>query len=97
VIFSHHVSNFSGKINKCVYTFLYVKKSLLLKDEIGAAISAFSNAKGGVILIGVTDTGKISGVDIGANTIENEANYIKRHTDPQIFPSIKFMKSKTRR
>jgi ATP-dependent DNA helicase RecG len=65
------------------------KKSLLLKDEIGAAISAFSNAKGGVILIGVTDTGKISGVDIGANTIENEANYIKRHTDPQIFPSIK--------
>jgi ATP-dependent DNA helicase RecG len=65
------------------------KKSLSLKDEIGAVISAFSNAKGGMILVGVTDTGEISGVGIGANTIENEASYIKRHTDPQVFPSIK--------
>lgn len=65
------------------------KKSLSLKDEIGAVISAFSNAKGGIILVGVTDTGEISGVDIGANTIEDEASYIKRHTDPQVFPSIK--------
>jgi ATP-dependent DNA helicase RecG len=67
------------------------KRSLSLKDEIGAAISAFSNAIGGVILIGITDSGKIDGVDIGANTIENEASYIKRHTDPQVFPSIKVL------
>ena len=67
------------------------KKSLSLKDEIGAAISAFSNAVGGVVLIGVTDSGKIDGVDIGANTMENEAGYIKRHTDPQVFPSIKVL------
>jgi len=25
--FSHYVSNFSSKINKCVYTFLYVNKN----------------------------------------------------------------------
>ena len=67
------------------------KKSLSLKDEIGAAISAFSNAVGGVVLIGVTDSGKIEGVDIGANTIENEASYTRRHTDPQVFPSIEVL------
>jgi len=70
---------------------LEFKRSLSLRDEIGAAISAFSNTKGGVIIIGVTDRGDVIGVDIGANTIENEAGYIKRHTDPQIFPSIKVL------
>ena len=69
------------------------KKSLSLKDEIGAAISAFSNAVGGVVLIGVTDSGKINGVDIGANTIENEASYTRRHTDPQVFPSIEVLEA----
>lgn len=68
---------------------LEFKRSLSLKDEIGAAISAFSNAAGGAILIGIMDSGKIDGVNIGANTMENEASYIKRHTDPQVFPSIK--------
>lgn len=68
---------------------LEFKQSLSLRDEIGKAISAFSNTNGGVILVGVTDVGSVIGVDIGANTIENEAGYIKRQTDPQIFPFIK--------
>lgn len=68
---------------------LEFKESLSLRDEIGKAISAFSNTNGGVILVGVTDVGSVIGVDIGANTIENEAGYIKRQTDPQIFPFIK--------
>jgi ATP-dependent DNA helicase RecG len=72
---------------------LEFKRSLVLRDEIGTAISAFSNALGGVIVIGVTDSGEISGVDIGANTIENEASYIKRHTDPKIFPFIKVLEA----
>ena len=72
---------------------LEFKRSLVLRDEIGTAISAFSNALGGVIMIGVTDSGEISGVDIGANTIENEASYIKRHTDPKIFPFIKVLEA----
>jgi len=68
---------------------LEFKRSFSLRDEIGVAISAFSNAKGGAVLVGVIDGGEFCGVDIGANTIENEAGYIKRHTDPQIYPSIK--------
>ena len=67
------------------------KESLRLKDEIGETVSAFSNSDGGVVLIGVSDGGEPIGVDIGGNTIEELANYIKRNTDPQIFPSVKIL------
>ena len=70
---------------------LEFKKSLRLKEEIGQAVSAFSNASGGSILIGVTDEGTIIGIDIGRNTLEELANYIKRNTDPAIFPSVKIL------
>ncbi len=65
------------------------KKSLKLLNEIGETISAFSNSNSGIILAGVSDYGEIIGVTIGKNTIEELANYIKRNTDPQIYPSIK--------
>ncbi|RLF30662.1 MAG: hypothetical protein DRM98_06480 [Thermoplasmata archaeon] len=68
---------------------LEFKETLKLDNEIGKTISAFSNTKGGIILIGVSDSGKIIGVTIGKNTIEELANYIKRNTDPKIYPSIK--------
>ena len=70
---------------------LEFKQSLSLRDEIGKAISAFSNTNGGVVMVGVSDMGGVIGVGIGANTIENEAGYIKRHTDPPIFPFIKVL------
>ena len=66
-----------------------LKESLRLKDEIGETVSAFSNSDGGAVLIGVSNSGVVSGVDIGKNTLEEFANYIKRNTDPQIFPSVK--------
>ena len=58
---------------------LEFKESLRLKEEIGEPISAFSNSGGGEPI----------GVEIGGNTIEELANYIKRNTDPQVFPSVK--------
>ena len=70
---------------------LEFKESLRLKEEIGQAVSAFSNANGGSILIGVSDEGTIIGIDIGRNTLEELANYIKRNTDPAIFPSVKIL------
>jgi len=55
------------------------KKSLQLKDEIGKTVSAFSNSRGGKIIVGVDDKNKeVIGVEIGENTIENLANYIKQ-------------------
>jgi ATP-dependent DNA helicase RecG len=68
---------------------LEFKESLKLKDEIGETVSAFSNLGGGTVIVGVSDRGGVLGVDIGKNTLEELANYIKRNTDPQIFPSVK--------
>ncbi len=70
---------------------LEFKESPRLKDEIGETVSAFSNSDGGVVLVGISNSGGVSGVDIGANTLEELANYIKRNTDPQIFPSVKIL------
>lgn len=64
------------------------KGSLKLSEPIGETISSFSNAGGGTILIGITDSGEIKGVDIGEKTLEKLANRIKHHTDPKIYPSI---------
>ena len=49
-------------------------------------ISAFANTSGGVILIGVTDEGKIKGIGIGKKTLEDIANRIKQNTDPKLYP-----------
>ncbi len=67
---------------------LEFKKSLSLSESIGKTISSFSNASGGTLIIGVTDSGEIKGVHIGKNTLEQLANRIKQHTDPKIYPSI---------
>lgn len=64
------------------------KPSLSQKSEIIKSVSAFSNTKGGFIIIGIDDKGNIIGVDIGRNTIESLANKVKQHTDPAIYPSI---------
>jgi len=70
---------------------LEFKESLRLKDEIGENVSAFSNSNEGVVLVGVSDGGEQIGVDIGGNTLEELANYIKRNTDPQIYPTVKIL------
>jgi len=51
-------------------------------------IAAFSNASGGTILIGVSDKGKITGVNTNNEIIKDWANSIKQMTQPQIFPEI---------
>lgn len=64
------------------------KESLQLKDEICESVSAFSNSRGGVIFIGVSDNRVIKGISIGKKTISDLAEYIKKNTDPQVFPEI---------
>ena len=71
---------------------LELKTSLSEKEEILETISAFSNKRGGKIFIGVEPSGKITGITIGKNTIENLAGDIKQNTDPKVFPNISVQK-----
>ena len=67
---------------------LEFKPSLSQMDKIMESVSAFSNNRGGTILVGVSDTQEIIGVDIGRMTLEDLAGYIKRNADPPVYPSL---------
>ena len=65
------------------------KTSLRLRREIGQTISAFANTDGGVLLVGVSDEGKVAaGNEIGKKTLEDLANWAKENTDPEIYPTL---------
>ena len=49
---------------------------------------AFANTKGGFILIGISDKGKINGVQIAKETLKVWANEISQNTEPRIIPEI---------
>lgn len=57
-------------------------------DDSLEAIGAFSNARGGILLIGVTDSRKVCGFQIGKKTVEDISNRIQEATDPRIQPSL---------
>jgi ATP-dependent DNA helicase RecG len=65
-----------------------LKSSLSEWQEIIETISAFSNAKGGTIYVGINPKGEVKGVDIGKRTLENLASDIKQYTDPKVFPTM---------
>jgi len=65
-----------------------LKSSLSKLEEIVEAISGLSNTKGGKILIGVSNNGKILGVKIGEDMVERLANKIAQNTDPKVQPRI---------
>ncbi len=64
------------------------KSSLSSVNEIIETICAFANTEGGKILIGISKSGKILGVEIGKDTIEHLTNQISQNTDPKIHPKI---------
>jgi ATP-dependent DNA helicase RecG len=64
------------------------KSSLSSVNEIIETISAFANTEGGKIIIGVSKSGKLLGVEIGKDTIESLINKISQNTDPKIHPRI---------
>ena len=62
--------------------------------EIIKTISAFTNTKGGIIIIGISSKDKALGIQIGQKTIEDLVNKINLNTDPKIFPGISVEKIK---
>jgi ATP-dependent DNA helicase RecG len=51
-------------------------------------IAAFANTKGGYVFIGVADSGKIVGVQLGNETIPQWLNQIKTNTFPTLIPDV---------
>jgi len=64
------------------------KKSTGEWKEIIETISAFTNTRGGIILVGVDKKKNIYGVSIGKGTIEDLTNKILNNTEPKIYPEI---------
>lgn len=68
------------------------KPSLSDVDRIAEVICSFANNKGGKVLIGVSDKGKVVGLDVGKNTIERLTNTVVDNTEPKIYPEISTLK-----
>ena len=64
------------------------KKSFAEDNEAIRTMCAFANAEGGTVYFGITKEGRITGVDLGRNTLENFANKLKTQSNPSLSPSI---------
>jgi ATP-dependent DNA helicase RecG len=64
------------------------KKSVAEWKAIIKTACAFSNTSGGQIIVGILNSGKIVGVDVGKDTIEDLTNKIINNTDPKVYPKI---------
>jgi ATP-dependent DNA helicase RecG len=49
---------------------------------------AFSNTKGGKVLIGINDKKEVRGVTINEETVQKWVNEIKQSTNPEVVPSV---------
>ena len=56
--------------------------------EVIETLVAFANTHGGTILLGVTDSGEIIGIETTKESIQNWTNQIKIQTYPSLFPDI---------
>ena len=69
-------------------TIIEWKPSLSQMSQIIESVVAFANTEGGWLLVGISKTGEVVGVQIGKNTVEDLVNRIAQHTDPKIHPKI---------
>lgn len=64
------------------------KSSTANLDRIAEIVCSFANARGGTILIGVSDDKQVTGIEIGRQTIERITDIIVDNSDPKIYPEI---------
>jgi len=56
--------------------------------EVIETVVAFANAIGGKILVGVTNTGEIIGLELSKESLQNWINQIKQNTSPTVIPDM---------
>ncbi|MBI4698104.1 MAG: putative DNA binding domain-containing protein [Nitrospirae bacterium] len=57
-------------------------------------LAAFSNTRGGDVLIGVSDRGEIKGIQISKETVQHWLNEVKQYTSQAIIPDAETIKIK---
>ncbi len=65
-----------------------LKHSVSQLNEIVETVAGFANNKGGKIMVGVSNTGEIIGIEIGKSTLEKLVNTIKQNTEPKQYPKV---------
>lgn len=55
-------------------------------------VVAFSNTRGGKVIIGVNNNGELKGISLSEETIQKWLNEIKQNTTPQIIPDVEVLK-----
>ncbi|HIJ96523.1 MAG TPA: ATP-dependent DNA helicase [Desulfuromonadales bacterium] len=55
------------------------------------SLTAFANTTGGILLVGVQDSGGVTGVTVGKETVQNWINQIKMATTPAIIPDVEIV------
>ena len=65
-----------------------VEFKVTFDKEVVESLVAFANTKGGYVFIGVSNKIKLTGIDVGKETIQNWNNQIKQNTQPSIIPDI---------
>lgn len=73
-------------VKKGESNFLEFKESL--DRECIETAGAFANTKGGTILIGISDNGRVKGVSTGKESLSGWTNEISQDTEPKIIPEI---------
>lgn len=60
--------------------------------EVIETATAFANTKGGIVFIGISDEGKILGVQLGKKTLISYVHKISQSTEPTIIPEVESTK-----
>lgn len=56
------------------------------EKEVIITLAAFANTRGGKVILGLDDKGKVTGIDLGPETEQKYLNDIKTSTYPQLIP-----------
>jgi ATP-dependent DNA helicase RecG len=72
---------------------LHVEFKTSFNEDTIETLVAFSNAKGGVVYVGITDKNVVKGIQIGKETVQHWINEVKNKTAPQIIPDIEVIET----